>query len=93
MDKSMSLLPLVFCFLVPAAVQGADQSRCVLSSAIKGQVITVHGKVLSEPHDLGFQISGCNDTVLLTYAGDQDSDVSADQSAGGILFHSQTIGW
>lgn len=28
---------------------------------------------------MGFDIPGCNETVLLTYAGDQDNDVSSDQ--------------
>jgi hypothetical protein len=58
---------------------GLNDSGCVLSTATSGQVITVHGKVFSEPHDMGFGISGCNDTVLLTYAGDRDNDVRADQ--------------
>src|SRR6266852_6450889 len=58
---------------------GLNDSGCVLSTATSGQVITVHGKVFSEPHDMGFGIPGCNDTVLLTYAGDRDNDVSTDQ--------------
>ena len=55
------------------------QQGCVLLRANNGQVITVRGKVFNEPHDLGFGIPGCNDTVLLTYAGDPDNDVSVDQ--------------
>ena len=58
---------------------GLNDGGCVLTTATDGQVITVHGKVFSEPHDMGFGIPGCNDTVLLTYAGDRDNDVSADQ--------------
>jgi hypothetical protein len=58
---------------------GLNDSGCVLSTATNGQVITAHGKVFSEPHDMGFGIPGCNDSVLLTYAGDRDNDVSADQ--------------
>jgi len=52
------------------------ETRCVLSTASNGQTITVRGKVRSEPHDMGFDIPGCNETVLLTFAGNQDSDVS-----------------
>ncbi len=52
-------------------------SKCVFSTASNGQIITVRGKVRSEPHDLAFDVFGCNDTVLLTYAGKQDNDVGA----------------
>lgn len=56
---------------------GRSDSGCILSTASNGQVITVHGKTVQEPHDLGFEIAGCKETVLLTYAGDQDNEVSA----------------
>ena len=59
--------------------QAMNDSGCALSTATNGQTITVHGKVMSEPHDMAFGIPGCNDTVLLTYAGDRDNEVSADQ--------------
>jgi hypothetical protein len=62
---------------------GLNDGGCVLSTATSGQVVTVRGKVLSESHDMGFEIPGCNDTVLLTYAGDRDNDVSADQLQKG----------
>ena len=79
MVRSIGLLLLLFNFSAWAGAQQADQSGCVLSTATNGQVVTVRGKVRSEPHDMGFAIPGCNDTVLLTYAGDRDTDVSADQ--------------
>src|SRR5579884_4054218 len=56
-----------------------SDTPCVLSTASNGQVITVHGKTAQEPHDLAFDIPGCKETVLLTYAGDRDNDVSAEQ--------------
>lgn len=56
-----------------------NDSGCVLSTAINGQAITVRGRVISEPHDMAFEIPGCNDDVLLTFAGDRDNDVGADQ--------------
>jgi len=52
---------------------------CVLDSAKNGQTITVHGDAVQEPHDLGFAIAGCHELVILTYAGDADTNVSADQ--------------
>jgi len=54
-------------------------AACILDTTKDGQVITVRGKVADEPHDMGFTIPGCNDTVLLMYAGDKDNDVSAAQ--------------
>jgi hypothetical protein len=56
---------------------GGNNKECVLSTASNGQVITIHGKAVQEPHDLGFEIPGCKETVLLTYAGDPDTGVSA----------------
>ena len=61
------------------AVEAVNGSGCVLSTATAGHIITMRGKVSSEPHDMAFEIRGCSDTVLLTYAGDRDNDVSADQ--------------
>jgi len=53
------------------------ESKCVLSTANNGQTLTVRGKARSTAHDLAFDIPGCNETVLLTFAGNQDNDVSA----------------
>jgi hypothetical protein len=58
---------------------GRSDSACVLATASNGQVITVHGKTVQESHDLGLEIPGCKETVLLTYAGDQDNEVSANE--------------
>lgn len=60
-------------------VDFVKDNECVLSTASNGQTITAHGTVMIEPHDMAFGISGCRDSVLLTYAGDQDNDVSVDQ--------------
>ena len=58
---------------------GRSDSGGILSTASNGEVITVHGKTVQEPHDLGFEIVGCKETVLLTYAGDQDNEVSVSE--------------
>jgi hypothetical protein len=50
-----------------------------LDTAKDGQKITVYGRAVQQPHDLGFDIAGCNNLVVLTYAGDRDTDVSAEQ--------------
>lgn len=65
----------------PGTDHGVERTdnACVLSTASNGQVITIHGKTVQEPHDLGFEIPGCKETVLLTYAGDQDNKVSASE--------------
>ena len=56
-----------------------QSDACVLKTAQSGDVITVRGEALQQPHDLAFAIDGCHDLVLLAYAGDQDSEVGADQ--------------
>jgi hypothetical protein len=55
----------------------ANESNCLLLSMRNGQKITLRGKVRSTAHDMAFDVSGCHQTVLLTYAGDRDNDVSA----------------
>lgn len=78
--KFGSLLSLVVLLASMAFVHAAAQqsgSNCVLSSATNGQIVTVQGKVRHEPHDLAFDIRDCNETVLLTYAGKQDNNVSS----------------
>jgi hypothetical protein len=61
-----------------------DQTKCILSDAVNGQVLTIHGRVRSEPHDLAFDIPGCDQTVLLTYAGNSDNNVSATQLRNNV---------
>ena len=56
---------------------GQNQSKaCTLDTAKDGQTITTTGEAVQQPHDLALQIEGCNDLVVLTYAGDPDTDVS-----------------
>ena len=52
------------------------ETGCVLSTASNGQTITVQGTVRRSPHDMGIDIPGCKEIVLLTFAGDQDNKVS-----------------
>jgi hypothetical protein len=78
-DKSIRLL--VFWLIgsaIAAAQTGASES-CALDTAKDGQTITVEGNAVQQPHDLGFQVMGCDETVILAYAGDPDTNVSADQ--------------
>lgn len=65
------------CSLTAFAQNQTD--ACILNAAKDGQIITLRGKAVDEPHDLSFGILGCNDLVMLAYAGDRDTDVSADQ--------------
>jgi len=78
MNKLMWLLLLLFIYS-GAAFARSQAETCVLTTAKNGQTITVHGKIEEEPHDLAFSIVGCDDRVVLTYAGDPDNDVTADQ--------------
>ena len=56
-----------------------DAPSCVLSTTANGQTLTVRGKVRSTAHDMAFDIPGCNEMVLLTFAGDKDNDVSGSE--------------
>ncbi len=58
--------------------RSVTETGCVLSTASNDQTITVQGKVRNEPHDMGFDIPGCNEAVLLTFAGRPDNNVSGD---------------
>lgn len=74
-SKLMWMLSLLL--IGSVAAFGQNQSKaCTLDTAKDGQTITITGKVVQQPHDLALQIEGCNDLVVLTYAGDQDTDVS-----------------
>lgn len=64
--------------LVIAVAQNQRSGTCMLGTAKDGQTITVQGKAAQLAHDLGFRIVGCDDVVILAYAGDRDTDVSAD---------------
>jgi hypothetical protein len=78
MSKSVWLLFLLF--VCSTTVFGQNQTdACILDTAKDGQTVTVRGKTVQQPHDLAFSIVGCNDLVVLTYAGDRDNDVSTDQ--------------
>lgn len=48
---------------------------CVLKTAKNGQIVVVNGKVMDAPHDMLFDVGGCQFAVVLTYAGYKDSDV------------------
>jgi hypothetical protein len=52
------------------------EAKCVLSTASNGQTLTVKGKARNTAHDLVFDIPGCDEAVLLTFAGNRDNDVS-----------------
>ena len=52
------------------------ETGCALSTASNGQTITVQGMVRRGLHDMGIDIPGCKEIVLLTFAGYQDNDVS-----------------
>ena len=54
-------------------------AQCPLTTATDGHTITVMGEVRGEPHDMAFEVAGCSETVLLVYAGETDSGVSANE--------------
>jgi hypothetical protein len=78
MNKSIWLLFLSLISSATAVAQNQPSDTCILGTAKDGQTITVQGKAVQQPHDLGFRIVGCDDLVIVTYAGDRDTDVPAD---------------
>jgi hypothetical protein len=78
MNKSIWLLILSLIGPTMAVAQNQPNATCVLGTAQDGQTITVQGKAVQEPHDLGFRVVGCDDLVILTYAGDRDTDATVD---------------
>lgn len=85
----LRILPVLSVFLTVIAMaqdttmheaeHAATSSPCVLSTASNGQTLTVRGMARSTPHDLVFDIPGCKETVLLTFAGEPDSGVSGSE--------------
>lgn len=57
----------------------STESKCVLATARNGQTLTVKGGARSTAHDLVFDIPGCGDTVLLTFAGEEGSGLSSSE--------------
>jgi hypothetical protein len=80
MSKPVCLLFLLFACSATIGAQGG-QSKCVLSSFMNGQVVTVHGRVVHGPHDMMLVIPNC-DTVVLAYA--DDPNFSATASSTGV---------
>jgi hypothetical protein len=78
MNNSMRLPFLLFISSVTSFAQ-SQTATCILHTAKDGQTITVRGKTVQQPHDLAFDIEGCTDLVVLTYAGDRDNDVNGDE--------------
>jgi hypothetical protein len=77
-------------FAVPVMILGLSGSvarsndsahvfECPLRGAAHGDVAILRGKVAHTSHDLVLRIPGCSEVVLLTYAGSQDTHVSADR--------------
>lgn len=86
----LPVLPLVFLAVIALgqdtathevghAAPSVTESKCVLSTASNGQTLTVRGKVRNTAHDMAFDIPGCNETVLLTFAGEKDNTVSGSE--------------
>jgi hypothetical protein len=56
-----------------------ENRSCILQAATNGQMITVRGQARSTAHDLVFDVLGCSETVLLIFAGDEDSGVNGSE--------------
>jgi hypothetical protein len=72
-------LPFLLVVCSRMAFAQSQTDTCILDNAKNGQMVTVRGKTVQQPHDLGFGIANCTDLVVLTYAGNRDDDIPADQ--------------
>jgi hypothetical protein len=79
MDKRIRVLVLLLIGAAITATQTRASESCVLDAAKNGQTVAVDGKVVQEPHDLAFEVTGCVERVILAYAGDSETHVRADR--------------
>jgi hypothetical protein len=64
---------------VGVSAQQSDTRECPLTTANDGRTITVRGKVVQAPHDMLLSVPGCDDPLVVAYAGDEDSGLPASQ--------------
>jgi hypothetical protein len=69
----------VLFFAASASAQLATGAACPLSTFTNGQIVTIHGKVESAPHDMALVVPGCSQAVVLVYAGDPESHESREK--------------
>lgn len=62
-----------------ASAQSAAEGSCPLAIFKDGQKASMHGKVAHGAHDLLFVVPGCDKTVVLEYAGSEESGMSIDK--------------
>jgi hypothetical protein len=74
----ITIVGLLF-FAAAALAQSAGGSACPLSTFTNGQIVTIHGKVESAPHDMALVVPGCSHPVVLVYAGDPESQESREK--------------
>jgi hypothetical protein len=78
MTLYITMLVLLF-FAASAVAQPATRAACPLSTFTNGQIVTIHGKVESAPHDMALVVPGCSQAVVLVYAGDPESQESREK--------------
>jgi hypothetical protein len=77
--RAKTIYPLFLLFVLSGNSWAQTQGACVLRNARNGQIVTAQGKAAGVAHDFFFEIRGCPDVaVVLTYAGDRESDVSVE---------------
>ena len=73
-----SVAVLLLCSLMMAG-QDNPNAECALSSAEKGQTVTLRGQVKSTAHDMLLILPNCESGVVLQYSGDAETETSAVQ--------------
>jgi hypothetical protein len=59
--------------------QHADHGACPLASGANGQKLTVRGKITTGAHDMLLVVSNCEQSAVLVYAGDSETNVPAER--------------
>ena len=62
-----------------AFCQEAGNSGCSLASFSNTEVATLRGKVASGPHDMLLKVPNCDESVVLVYAGDNETTVPVEK--------------
>ncbi len=59
--------------------QESDRGGCGLAEFANGQTLTVRGKIAIGAHDMLLVVPNCEQSVVLAYAGDSETNVPADK--------------
>lgn len=75
---AMAVLLFASCLGRPLEVRSQSHATCSLAPMKNGEPVSLNGKIVYGAHDLLLTIKGCDEAVVLRYAGDADSAETRD---------------